>query len=294
VDIKSIYARARRGVRDDVKLYLVAISSLTVAFLCLATALLGVENLTALAARWGESHRMTVYVREGASEIDVARLTNALSALSRVERVEYVSPARARERLLGSTSDESALAAAPETAFPASIDVVFSASASAAHVDEAAKTLRTQRAVVEDVDTYRGWFQRLAALVGTARAVALGLGLLVLSCVAAVVANTIRLAVANRREEIEVLKMCGATDAFVRAPFVLEGTLQGFFAALLALLLLALAYLALRGEIDPALASFAGVRLVFLPPLVAIALVLGGAAVGALGSMLSVRRYIAV
>jgi len=113
-------------------------------------------------------------------------------------------------------------------------------------------------------------------------------------CVLAVVGNTIRLAVAGRREEVEVLKLCGATDGFVRTPFVLEGALQGFVAALTAVVVLLVGYLLLRGQVDDTLATLTGVRATFLSPVVALGLVLGGGAVGAIGSAVSLRRYLAV
>lgn len=294
MDIKIIAARAARGLREDVKLYLVAVSSLTVAFLRLSTTLLGLSNVGVLAEQWGRSHRMSVYLRDGVSETDVARLSTALAKLPEVLRAEHTSGAAARATFLAATAPESALRALPSSAFPASIEVAFRAETSSAQVDALAKKLAAQPALVDDVDTYGSWFQRLHALLGAGRAIASGLGLLVLVCVIAVVANTIRLAVASRRDEIEVLKMCGATDAFVRAPFVLEGMLQGFLAAALALGCLLAGFLAMRGEIDETLGSFAGIRLVFLSPAMALAIVLGGAVVGALGSALSVRRYAAV
>lgn len=294
MDIKTIYARARRGFREDARLYMVAVSSLTVAFLCLGAALLGVQNLSELAERWGRTHRMSVYLRDDALEADVQLLTNKLGELPSVQSADYTSAERAREQFLRDSTHERELRELPKSAFPASIEVSFKRATSDAQIEAVGKQLALQRTVVEDVDTYRSWFQRVGTLVGAGRAVALCLGLLVLLCVMAVVANTIRLAVANRREEIEVLKMCGATDAFVRAPFVLEGTLQGFVAALLALLVLLGAFAALRGEVDETLQAFAGMQLVFLKPLIAGALLLGGALVGALGSAWSVRRYIAV
>lgn len=294
MDIQTVYARARRGMREDAKLYLIAISSLTVAFLCLATALLGLANLGELAERWGRSHRMSVYLRDDAPESEALRLTGVLTSLPSVARAEYMSRESARQEFLRDSPGGGALRDLPGSAFPASIEVAFAPSASAREIEQVARKVAIHHGLVEDVDTYKRWFERVGALVRAARAIALGLGLLVGICVIAVVANTIRLAVANRREEIEVLKMCGATDAFVRAPFLLEGTLQGFCAALFSLSLLLALFLGLRVELDRVLLAFAGVRLVFLPPLAALALVVGGAMVGALGSALSVRRYVAV
>lgn len=294
MDLKTIYARAKRGAREDVKLYIVAVSSLTVAFLSLATALLAVANLAELAERWGRTHRMSVYLHDNSSAADVAQLQNVLEALSTVRRVEHKSAEAARAQFLRDASATGSLHQLPAAAFPASLEVEFAQATTDAQIADVARRVALHRALVTDVDTYRSWFQRLGALLNTGRAIAFGLGLLVLLCVVAVVSNTIRLAVANRREEIEVLKMCGATDSFVRAPFLLEGMLQGLSAALLSLTLLAVAYLLLKPHVDATLASFAGVRLVFLQPVMSLALVLGGALVGALGSALSVRRYIAV
>jgi cell division transport system permease protein len=109
-----------------------------------------------------------------------------------------------------------------------------------------------------------------------------------------VVGNTIRLAVAGRRAEIEVLKLCGATDGFVRGPFVLEGTVQGLLAAVLAIGLLGVAFLFFRGSVDSTLAALAGIETVFLSPLIVIAIVLGGGLAGAAGSAWSLRRYLVV
>ncbi|HTU61357.1 MAG TPA: FtsX-like permease family protein, partial [Polyangiales bacterium] len=120
------------------------------------------------------------------------------------------------------------------------------------------------------------------------------LSLLVLICVLAVIGNTIRLAVLNRKDEIEVLKLCGATDSFVRSPFLVEGVLQAVMSASLAMVLLLFAYLLMRGRVETTLTTFTGVSSVFLSP-ITVACVIGAAgALGGLGSALSLRRYLKV
>jgi cell division transport system permease protein len=292
--LKGVYARASRGVREDVRLYLVAISSLTVAFCCLGGALLGVANLSALADRWGHSHRMSVYLRDDAPEVDVSRLTMALSEHPAVLKASYASAELSRARFLEGTPNDDTMRGLPRAAFPATIEVEFKVQASDRQLAEVAQKVASQKSVVDEVDTYRNWFERIASLIGAGRALVLVLASLVLACVMAIVANTIRLAVASRREEIEVLKMCGATNAFVRAPFVLEGAAQGMCAAVLSLAVLALAFLVLRAEVGATLHAFLDMQPVFLSPLVMAALLLAGGLVGAAGSALSVRRYIAV
>jgi cell division transport system permease protein len=117
-------------------------------------------------------------------------------------------------------------------------------------------------------------------------------GLMILLGVAAIVLiqNTIRLSIFSRRREIEVMKLVGATNAFVRLPFMLEGMLTGLLGALGALALLAVVYFALngydRGLTDPA-------RLVGVPLLIGM-LAAFGLLLGAFGSGLTLRRFLRV
>ncbi len=117
-------------------------------------------------------------------------------------------------------------------------------------------------------------------------------GLMLLLGIAAVVLiqNTIRLSIFSRRREIEVMKLVGATNAFVRLPFMLEGMLTGLLGAVGALLMLAIVYFALnsydRGLTDPA-------RLVGVPLLIAM-LAAFGLLLGAFGSGITLRRFLRV
>jgi cell division transport system permease protein len=123
-----------------------------------------------------------------------------------------------------------------------------------------------------------------------------GVGLLAILVVVSIVIvmNTIRTAVYHRRKEIEVMKLVGATEWFVRGPFVIEGVMTGLIAAALALALLVIAY-------EPAVARFradvAFIPLSYDPGFVASLardLLLGGALLGALGSYIGVRRYVRI
>ena len=147
---------------------------------------------------------------------------------------------------------------------------------------------------VDAVESYGSWFAQLESLVVAGRVLAAVFAVLGLFCVLFVVGNTIRLAIAGRRDEIEVLKLCGASDEFVRGPFLVEGAVQGFLSSGLAITALFVVFLVLRGQIDATLASLAGIHTVFLHPLVAVGLVVVGGLIGATGSALSLRRYLGV
>jgi cell division transport system permease protein len=123
-----------------------------------------------------------------------------------------------------------------------------------------------------------------------------GVGLLIVLCIVSVVIvmNTIRTAVYHRRKEIEVMKLVGATEWFVRGPFVIEGIMTGLIAAAIALALLVVAY-------EPAVQQFKSdvgfIPLSYDPSFVtslARDLLIAGALLGALGSYIGVRRFVRI
>jgi cell division transport system permease protein len=121
-----------------------------------------------------------------------------------------------------------------------------------------------------------------------------GIGLLAILVVVSIVIvmNTIRTAVYHRRKEIEVMKLVGATEWFVRGPFVIEGVMTGLIAAAFALALLVIAY---QPAVDRFRADIAFIPLSYDPSFVvslARDLLVGGALLGALGSYIGVRRYV--
>jgi len=293
MDLHTAFLRARRGFREDAKLYAVAVSSLAVAFLCLATALLAITNLSAMAERWSRSGRMTIYVRDGAPDADVQALRTTLAELPEVSSATTLSAAEAREQFVRDANVGGELAGLPADAFPASIEVTLRTGVTAARADEIAARVG-HVAAVEGVETYRAFFQKLESLVLTGRTTAGIVAVLVLICVLAIVGNTIRLAVAGRRDEIEVLKLCGATDSFVRGPFLVEGALQGFTASLVAVVFLGVCYALLHAQLDGTIAALTGVRAAFLNPAVVVTLVLGGGVAGVVASAASLRRYLTV
>lgn len=292
MSLSTAITRAARSMREEARLHVVAISSLTVAFLGLGLTLLVSVNLDRVAEAWGQSARISVFLRDGASRSDVDQLRIALEGLPEVASVEHLSAADAREAFLAS-SGEDRLSSIPAEAFPASLEVELTSGVDSER-SAAIGARIAEFAAVDEVETYQGWFQELDMVLGAGRGFVIVLGVLVLLAVLFVVGNTIRLAVAGRREEIEVMKLCGADDAFVRGPFLVEGAVQGFTAALLAILVLTAGFVAIRAELDGTLGALAGIRTAFLPPLLALAVLAAGTLAGIAGSALSLRRYLIV
>ena len=297
----STTRRARRGMVREWRLHVLSIFSLAVAFVCLGAALLVVTNLHAVEQRWAHAGRASVYLKDGATQDEVDSLRLALARVPGVTAVRYVSSGDARAEFgqtqLPRPSDTGAatapLAALPVEAFPASIEIDVAADMPEAELADMVAKMKTLP-TVDDVETYQSWTERLARLVRGGVAASALLAIVVFAAVLAVVGSTMRMALQRRRTEVEVLKLVGATDGFVKKPFVVEGSVQGALGALGALVLLAALFLLVRGRLDGELASLVGVSPSFLPWPVAAGMVGLGALLGATAALASLRKLVAV
>ena len=164
MEVKSAITRARRGLREELRLYVVAVSSLAVAFLCLGATLLGVTNLDAAADRWGHSGRITLFLKDDADPQDVAQLRVVLEGLADVSEVLHVSPDEARASFLEEADVGADLGSLPSEVFPASLEVALVPGVTRDRSESIATRLGQFRAV-SDVESYRSWFEKLDHLL---------------------------------------------------------------------------------------------------------------------------------
>jgi cell division transport system permease protein len=288
----SVMGRVWRGGRSELRLYLLSVFSLAVAFVCLASALLVVVNLHAVQARWARAGRMSIYLRDDTSDRDLTALRRALEQTPGIVATRYVSPADARRELAGDGLTAQ-VAALPTEAFPPSIELTVQPDMPEAEMAALTGKLRALPSV-DGVETYQRWTEKLGSLLSGGVAASVVLALVVLGAVVSVIASTMRLALNRRRIEIEVLKLVGATDRFVRGPFIVEGAAQGAFGAAASLGLLGVLYLVVRTRFDEDLGALLGLCPTFLPWEVAVAMVVGGGVLGALAAFAGVRKLLTV
>lgn len=279
-----------RAGRSDWRLQVLTVFSLSVAFICLAASLLVVTNVEALRDRWSRAGRATVYLKDGAKDADIGALVAALEQTEGVSRVKRVTSDEARREVVA--SDE-ALAALPPQAFPASLEVAFDDTITDGQLATIALKLRAL-AAVETVETYERWTERLSGVLGGGVTAAACLALIVLAAVVSVVGSTMRLLLQRRKIEVEVLKLVGATDGFVKRPFVIEGATQGAMGAGLAIVMLGVLYLIVKDRFDQQLANLVGLSPSFLPWPMALGMVALGGTLGAVTALVSLRKLTSV
>lgn len=146
---------------------------------------------------------------------------------------------------------------------------------------------------IQNVSNHTEDTQKILTITSYVKWTLLALTMLLVVASTVLIANTIRLSLYARRREVEVMKLVGATDWFIRWPFVIEGTIVGAAGAVAAIFVLGLSKIAL---LDPMASKFALIAAPRTIPFVSLVLVLvvAGVAVSALGSGLSLRRFLRV
>ena len=282
--------RAFRGAKNDLRLYTLSVFSVAVAFVCLATAALVVVNVRGLHERWASTGRVTVYLAPDASAEVTSSVERALTKTPGVVSVRRVTREQARQEL-GGASPDPLLEALPLEAFAPSLEVALAAELPPPRLEKLKAQLGALPSV-ESVQSYEAWSERLGSLLTGGVSAALLLASIVFAAVVSVVSSTIRLSLERRRIEVEVLKLVGATDDYVRRPFLFEGAAQGALGAIFALVLLGVLFIIVWAKVDPALFTLLGIQPLFLPWFVAVGIVVLGALLGATSARFSLRRLL--
>jgi cell division transport system permease protein len=272
---------------------LLSTATIALALFVLGAFLVVTANLQALGAEWSNSAELSVYLEDDATPADRQAVEAALAPGDIVASREFVSKADALARFKQTFGElAAAMDGAGDNPLPASFEArLRPGPGTTAAVDALAARLREMPGVA-DVRYDREWLNRVLSAISIVRGVGLILGIILTIAAALTVANVVRLALYARRDELEIMQLVGAPQAFIRGPFVMEGVLQGGVGALLALAALAAAFVALRGRYLMPLASAMNINSIsFLPVELCILLVVGGMAVGCIGGLVAAWNH---
>ena len=271
---------------------LLSTGTIALALFVLGGFLLVTANLAELGEQWSSAAEMSVYLKDAATPAERANLEQLLRSAPVVASQEFVSKSEALARFRRTFGELSAsIDGLGDNPLPASYEIRLHADAGARKsVEDLAETLR-QTPGVSDVRYDRQWLDRLLAAVSFVRGVGLVLGSVLTIAAALTVANVVRLALYARREEIDIMQLVGAPQAYIRGPFVMEGVMQGGIGALAALVALGIGFLLLRARyLSPLAASINLGSVRFLSAELCLFLVLGGMVVGCIGGLVAAWR----
>lgn len=248
-------------------------------------------NVGSVSESWEGKPRFSLYLEESLTEPEGRSLARELAGRASVESIRYISAGEALEEFRARSGFGDVVASLDENPLPAVVVVVPEASAPA----ELRLVVSELKAVpgVASVSVDLAWIERLYAIVDFGERLVLALGVFLGLGVLLIIGNTIRLAIENRRSEIEVVKLVGGTDAFVRRPFLYLGLWYGLGGALIAWLLVQVSLVFLTSPVQHLARSYGNAFVISgLGATESLILWAGGAVLGVLGAMLAVRRHL--
>lgn len=250
------------------------------------------DNLSQLSSRFQASGSINVYLQPGLIENEAQALLRDIVEREHVAGANYISAVQALAEFRTSSGLGDALDLLPENPLPGVIIVEPELNAPQDAVKGLAKSLATDKRI-DDVELDAAWLDRLHALLALSERIVWVLGALLALGIVLVVGNTIRLSIASRVDEIRVIKLVGATNAWVRRPFLYTGLWFGLVGGLLSWVLLVIGWLFVSGPVED-LARLYGSEFE-LQPLgagAALILLLGAMLLGWVGSWWSVFRHL--
>ena len=286
--IKETY----KSIRRNGFMSFASISTVAVSLLVLGMFLMIFLNTNNLAQYLENQVQISVYMQDSATDKELASVKDKLTIMPGVVKVTQVNKQQALERFKKRLGDQEQLlnSLGKENPFPNSFEV---------QVDnpDRIKVLTPQIGQLPKVETAKFGQEVVEHLFQLTKILRLGGSVLVVFLAMAtlfIISNTIRLTVFARRKEVIIMKYVGATDWFIRWPFLLEGMTLGFFGAVVAFVLINSIYASLLDRIH---ATLAFLPLLPTSPLllyVDLFLLAAGTGIGALGSYISLRKFLRV
>jgi cell division transport system permease protein len=269
-----------------------AVLAITLAAVVLGALLLGTWNVDRLLSQLSTASEFSVFLQDDATSEERGAIEAALDESGVAAGREYVSKAQALTRFRSEFADLASLTDdLDDNPFPASLEVrVRPEAEQSGQADALVKRIAGMPGVA-DVRYDREWLARVSSGFNAVRGAAFALALLMAVAAAVTVAAVVRLGLHARRDEIEIMQLVGAPQAYIRGPFVMEGVIQGGIGAALAVLGLGLAFAVLQsGYLMPLAGALSLSSVQFLSVSACLALVAGGMAVGCLGGFVAGLR----
>lgn len=190
------------------------------------------KNVILVTSQWQTPNQLTVYLKDVPTH-KIETLARELRALDEIASVDYISPDEGLQELRQIQGFKDAVNLLENNPLPAVL-VIVPAKEDAALATQIAAELRKQQAVVDEVRFDNDWLQRLAAIESLVRLLTISFSTLMLVAVVLIIGNTLRLQLLSQKEEIQVMKLVGATDSYILRPYLYTGMWLALFGAVLA------------------------------------------------------------
>ncbi len=290
--IRFTFKRALRDIYNNFYLHMVCVVTISMAVFILSAFALFYINATELLDAWKKGARVIAYVDDEFSNEPKTAIKEQIEALNGVAAVDFIPKEDAFDALKENMGEQSALLdGLNHNPLPDAFEARLSESfVNLEGIGGLAANIAAIKGI-EDVEYAQKWLTQFAGVYNLFKVTGLVLVAMFFIAIIFIVANTVRLILYSRREEIEIMRIVGADEAFIKHPFYLEGLLLGLTGGMIGLIFLYLAYLLTVPNFAPKiLISFFEIQ--FIPGTFLMALVLCSMIIGWLGCHFSIKRFL--
>jgi cell division transport system permease protein len=288
------FKRAVEDFRNNRLLNIITLLTISLSILIVSAFILFFINTNEIMNFWKKGVRVMAYLKPDLAGSSLTDLTRRIQNISGVETVRFISKKEAFDQLKAQMKRQASLLDnLDENPLPDAFEIRMNAATQTWDKVEYLAAEIEALEEVEEVEYGQRWLGRYTHIFNLFKLTGYAMCGIFFMAAVFIVANTIRLVIYSRRDEIEIMRLVGAAERFIKVPFYFQGLLQGALGAGTGLAILFFAYLAIVSNIEQG--WFSGLfQIRFLSPLMSGAIILLSMLVGWFGSYLSLKQYLKV
>lgn len=289
---RQFIKRAVDDLKDNVLLNIITFVTIALSVLIIGTFALFMVNAGNIIHSWEKGVRIIVYIKNNVQPVEIDNLKNDIRQMEGVADIKFISKQDGLERLKKQMQGQlSLLENLADNPLPDTLEVwVAPKHKTWKQIEMLAIHIESSH-LVEDVEYGQNWMKRFTGFLNLFKVTGGLMGAVFFMAVIFIIANTIRLLFFPKSDEIKIMRLVGATDNFIRAPFYIEGLILGGAGGIAGILALYLAYVLVITNIDLNFVSFY-FTIKFLPFTITLAIILFSMLTGWIGCYISLKQLL--
>ncbi|CCK82443.1 permease-like cell division protein FtsX [Desulfobacula toluolica] len=284
--------KAVADIRSNNFLNLITIMTISLSILVVSVFLLFFENIDRVIESWNQGGRAMIYLKKEFRPDMLPELTAKINALGEIDEIVYISKTQALDKLKKEIASKSAfLKTLKNNPLPDALEIRMKPYKRFEKIQTFAQNIKAIN-IVEDVEYGRNWLGKFLKIFNLFKITGYAMCSLFFLIALFITANTVRLAFYSRKLEIEIMRLVGATETFIKTPFYVESLVQGFLGGIFGLAALLIIYLTASSGIMQSLAAYVYFDIRFLSVKLIILIIAGSTFLGWFGCYLSLKQIL--
>jgi cell division transport system permease protein len=286
------YKRAIQDIRDHKFLNTVTVITIAISILIVSAFALFFVNASEIINSWKKGIKIMVYLKSDTPETTISELIQKIQLMEGIQNVRFISKNEAFQELKKQMRRQSSLFEnLKENPLPDAFEIRLKASFQNQEKVEMLATKIESLSQVDEVEYGQRWLEQFTNFFNLLRFSGYALGGLFFMAALLIVANTSRLVLYSRRDEVEIMRLVGATDSFIKAPFYIQGLIQGAFGGIIGLAVLFMSFLLISSSMEQGISpGLFTIR--FLSPSALCGIIFVSIFVGWIGCYLSLKQFL--